>query len=245
MRGSSKRERTIASVQGNTILAKRRLKPTSPAWGIRNEECGMRNPWTPFRTPHSAFRISFEQLQELASFVQILARRDCLVFLNDLASRDSARADKRAPRKTASAGVYWPHDAEGRFFIPTEKWIAEAASADQVDQNGANPMKTECCLRLWIHFRWTSRPMASGGLEEMCGIFVLTTPARRSLAGACAEEVIGRVPGSTSAPRIVRASRPPTSAASSAGGYRGLRAASRTPLGGIGPFLDFSLRPFR
>jgi len=41
----------------------------------------MGNPGAPFRTPHSAFHISFEQLQELASFVQIFDRRDSLAKL--------------------------------------------------------------------------------------------------------------------------------------------------------------------
>jgi serine/threonine protein kinase len=52
--------------------------------------------------------------------------REYLEFLNDLAPRDPAQAEKRAPRKSPTAGVYWPHDGEGRFFIPTEKWLVEA-----------------------------------------------------------------------------------------------------------------------
>jgi formylglycine-generating enzyme required for sulfatase activity len=52
--------------------------------------------------------------------------REYLEFLNDVASRDLPQAEKRAPRKSATAGVYWPHDGEGRFMISTEKWMAEA-----------------------------------------------------------------------------------------------------------------------
>ena len=66
--------------------------------------------------------------------------REYLEFLNDLAAKDPEEAERRAPRKTPTKGVYWPKDAEGRYHIPTEKWLCEAPegmkkAASKLDAN--------------------------------------------------------------------------------------------------------------
>jgi formylglycine-generating enzyme required for sulfatase activity len=53
--------------------------------------------------------------------------REYLDFINDMASKAPEEAAKRVPRKAPTAGLYWPKDVEGRYHIPTEKWIAEAS----------------------------------------------------------------------------------------------------------------------
>jgi len=53
--------------------------------------------------------------------------REYVEFLNDLATRDPEEAERRAPRKTPTTGVYWPKDTENRYHIPTEKWLSEAS----------------------------------------------------------------------------------------------------------------------
>jgi len=69
--------------------------------------------------------------------------RDYLAFLNDLASPDrpdapSRQADRldwrallgpaerRVPREAKGAGPYWPVTEDGRYAIPTERWLAQA-----------------------------------------------------------------------------------------------------------------------
>ncbi len=60
-----------------------------------------------------------------------------LHFLNT-----AAGAEKRVPRKVPTAGFYWPRDSEGRFHIPTEKWILEVSASNQVNQSpAASPAK--------------------------------------------------------------------------------------------------------
>ncbi len=46
-------------------------------------------------------------------------------------------AEKRVPRKTPSAGFYWPKDAEGRYRIPTEELMSEAVAANRGDRSPA------------------------------------------------------------------------------------------------------------
>ncbi|MHC5082072.1 MAG: PEGA domain-containing protein, partial [Planctomycetota bacterium] len=52
--------------------------------------------------------------------------REYLEFLNDVAAGNPEKARKHAPRKSPTANPYWPHDEEGKFYIPTEKWIYKA-----------------------------------------------------------------------------------------------------------------------
>ncbi|MHC5040613.1 MAG: SUMF1/EgtB/PvdO family nonheme iron enzyme, partial [Planctomycetota bacterium] len=49
-----------------------------------------------------------------------------LEFINDLAEKDPDQAALRAPRKAPTTRSYWPRDEEGRYHIPTEKWISDA-----------------------------------------------------------------------------------------------------------------------
>jgi formylglycine-generating enzyme required for sulfatase activity len=52
--------------------------------------------------------------------------REYLEFLNDVAAKDPEQTALRVPRKALTAGFYWPRDGEGRYHIPTERWLSEA-----------------------------------------------------------------------------------------------------------------------
>jgi serine/threonine protein kinase/formylglycine-generating enzyme required for sulfatase activity len=52
-----------------------------------------------------------------------------LAFLNETALKNPQEAARRVPRNGSKAGLYWPKDEEGRYHIPTEKWMSEAPKA--------------------------------------------------------------------------------------------------------------------
>ncbi len=67
-----------------------------------------------------------------------------LVFLNDLSRGNPVEAEKRAPRKAPTEGLYWPMDDEGRYRIPIAAWFA--SSSEEMRRRAS---KLETCMLWW------------------------------------------------------------------------------------------------